>query len=87
VVRGCISRHLRLDNLYSFEYNLDTFIVRQLPEFEHWLKNLREKTTRIRLARRLEKAQRGNLGETRPVGNGVFEMREVFGPGYRMYYI
>lgn len=42
--------------------------------------------TRLRLARRLDKAQRGNLGDVKPVGSGVFEMREFFGPGWRMYY-
>ena len=40
-----------------------------------------------RLARRLEKAQGGNLGDVMPVGVGVCEMREHFGPGWRMYYI
>jgi len=39
------------------------------------------------LARRLEKAQRGLLGDVAPVGEGVFEMREFFGPGWRMYYV
>jgi putative addiction module killer protein len=39
------------------------------------------------LARRLDKAQRGNLGDVKVVGDGVFEMREHFGPGWRMYYI
>jgi putative addiction module killer protein len=43
--------------------------------------------TRVRLARRLDKAQRGNLGDVKPVGEGVFEMREFFGPGWRMYYV
>ncbi len=62
------------------------FTIRQLLEFENWLKGLRDKATRIRLARRLEKAQRGNLGDVKPVGDGVFEMREFFGPGWRMYY-
>lgn len=42
---------------------------------------------RIRLLRRLEKAQRGLLGDVGPVGEGVFEMREFFGPGWRMYYM
>ena len=36
---------------------------------------------------RLEKAQKGNLGDVKPVGEGVFEMREHFGPGWRMYYV
>lgn len=43
--------------------------------------------TRIRLARRLDKAERGHLGDIKPVGEGVSEMREHFGPGWRMYYI
>jgi putative addiction module killer protein len=43
--------------------------------------------TRIRLARRLDKAQRGNLGNIKSLGGGLFEMREHFGPGWRMYYL
>ena len=50
------------------------------------MNGLRDRTTRIKLARRLEKAQRGALGDVKPVGQGVFEMREFFGPGWRMYY-
>ena len=43
--------------------------------------------TQRRLARRLEKAQACNLGDVKPVGEGVWEMREFFGPGWRMYYV
>ena len=43
--------------------------------------------TRIRLAKRLDKVQRGLLGDVAPVGEGVMEMREFFGSGWRMYYI
>ncbi len=43
--------------------------------------------THRRLARRLEKAQSGKLGDLKRVANGVFEMREHFGPGWRMYYV
>lgn len=42
--------------------------------------------TKRRLAARLRKAQLGNLGDVKPVGGEVFEMREHFGPGWRMYY-
>jgi len=52
--------------------------IRRLPEFDAWFGGLKDRATRIRLARRLERA---------PVGEGVYEMREAFGPGWRMYYI
>ena len=29
----------------------------------------------------------GNLGDVKTVSEGVFEMREFFGPGWRMYYV
>jgi len=63
------------------------FTVKRMPEFDTWLESLRDRPTRFRLLRRLEKAQRGLLGDVAPVGEGVFEMREFFGPGWRMYYV
>jgi len=37
---------------------------------------------------RLDKAARGLLGDdVAPVGEGVSEMREHFGAGWRMYYV
>ena len=63
------------------------FIVKQLPKFTDWLDSRKDSMTRIRLAKRLDKAQRGLLGDVAPVGEGVFEMREFFGPGWRMYYV
>ncbi len=61
--------------------------VKRLPEFDAWLDGLRDRETRIRLAWRLDNAPRGNLGDVKPVGDGVFEMREFFGPGWRMYFV
>jgi len=63
------------------------FSVKTLPEFSDWLSGIRDGMTLRRLARRLEKAQLGNLGDVKPVGDGVWEMREFFGPGWRMYYV
>jgi putative addiction module killer protein len=63
------------------------YSIKALPEFSSWLDGLKDGVTRIRLARRLDKAQRGNLGDVKPVGQGVYEMREHFGPGWRLYYV
>lgn len=63
------------------------FTVLLLPEFEEWLDDIKDNVTRIRLNKRLDKASRGLLGDVKPVGEEVFEMREFFGAGYRMYYI
>jgi putative addiction module killer protein len=50
------------------------------------LRGLKDKTAQRRLAARLRKASFGNLGDAKPVGKGVSEMREHFGPGWRMYF-
>ena len=61
--------------------------IKLTDEFNLWLRRLKDHSTRIRLARRLEKASRGLLGDVKPVGDGLYEMREYFGPGWRMYYV
>lgn len=61
--------------------------IKPLPEFTVWLESLKDRVTRVRLARRLDKVQCGQLGDVKAVGDGIFEMREHFGPGWRMYYI
>jgi len=58
------------------------FIVKTLPEFDAWLDSLKDRMTRLRLSRRLDKVQRGNLGDVKSVGDGVYEMREFFGSGW-----
>ena len=51
-----------------------------------WLRGLSDKTAQRRLVARLRKVSLGNLGDVKPVGKGVVEMREHFGPGWRMYF-
>jgi len=63
------------------------FTVLETEAFIEWVNSLRDRATRIRLRRRLGKAMRGNLGDVKPVGEGVWEMREFFGSGWRMYYL
>ena len=63
------------------------YTVVETETFYQWLSGLKDGATRIRLARRLNKVKRGVLGDVKPVGDGVMEMREFFGPGWRMYYV
>ena len=37
------------------------FTIKRTDEFAAWLDGLKDRMTRVRLARRLDKAQRGNL--------------------------
>ncbi|HCM42806.1 MAG TPA: addiction module killer protein [Candidatus Omnitrophica bacterium] len=53
--------------------------------FLDWLMDL-DIQVRGRIEARLDRMAGGNAGDYRAVGEGVFEMRLHFGPGYRVYY-
>ncbi len=61
--------------------------IKRLAEFDLWFDGLKDAVTKARLTARLKKASLGNLGDIKSVGEGVWEMREFFGPGWRMYYV
>ena len=54
--------------------------------FTKWLKSLQDQRTRKRIQSRIDRIESGNLGKPEPVGDGVFELRLQFGPGYRVYF-
>jgi putative addiction module killer protein len=57
----------------------------QVP-FEKWLDDLGDKPAVARVLARLARVRQGNLGDCKPVGEGVSELRVDFGPGYRVYF-
>lgn len=61
------------------------FLIKRTDKFNTWLLGLKDGIAHRRLLARLRKVSLGNLGDVKPVGSGVFEMREHFGPGWRMY--
>lgn len=62
------------------------FTVLQTEEFRDWLDALKDMKAQVRIAARLRLAEAGNLGDWKPVGAGVSEMRADVGPGYRLYF-
>jgi len=55
-------------------------------QFEEWLRGIKDRETKQRIQSRLDRIERGNLGDCGPVGEGVSEFRLMFGAGYRIYY-
>ena len=54
--------------------------------FEQWYYSLKDKITKVRIRRRLDRLELGNFGDTESVGEGIFELRLHFGAGYRVYF-
>ena len=54
--------------------------------FVQWLDELRDIRARARIQARIERLAAGYLGDVKPVGDGVSELRIDYGPGYRVYF-
>ena len=55
--------------------------------FDNWFEDLKNIKDKSRIADRIDRIKEGNLGDAKPVGNGIFELRFHFGSGYRIYFI
>ena len=53
--------------------------------FLNWLKGLRDRNARARIAVRIDRIEEGNFGDRRSVGGGISEFRVNVGQGYRIY--
>ena len=60
--------------------------VRQTPEFDKWLRTLKDQEARQRISVRLARLQVGLWGDVRRFG-GIGELRIDYGPGYRLYFV
>ena len=54
--------------------------------FKDWLETLRDRKARAIIRTRINRIRLGNLGDCKPVGEGVIELRIKFGAGYRVYF-
>lgn len=62
--------------------------IRQTDRFSEWLRKLRDRTAKARINVALRRCELSGqmVGDIKPVGDEVFEMRFHFGPGYRVYF-
>ena len=62
------------------------FQLRKTQIFAEWIDGLRDTQGRARILARIERLAAGLLGDVKPIGEGVFELRIDCGPGYRVYF-
>jgi len=60
--------------------------LRRSDIFIKWLNKLRDDRAVARIDKRIKRLSEGNPGDVEPAGDGISEMREDYGPGYRVYY-
>ena len=54
--------------------------------FRIWLEGLSDQRTVRKIEARIARVRQGNFGDSKPVGEGVIELRINYGPGYRAYF-
>lgn len=57
----------------------------QIP-FRKWFLSLKDVQVQARIRTRLDRLIQGNLGDSKNLGSGIYELRLHFGPGYRIYF-
>lgn len=62
-------------------------VVRQTDLFRKWFAALRDVNAKRRIAQRIVRLQSGLMGDVKPVGDDVSELRVDHGPGYRLYFV
>ena len=65
--------------LYDVSYNPTMYTILRSAAFDRWLSRLRDRQAVNRIVARLLAAEDGHLGDVRPVGGGVSEMRVQYG--------
>ena len=54
--------------------------------FAEWIEGLRDQQAAARIAARTARVALGLFGDCKAVGEGVWELKVDWGPGYRVYY-
>jgi putative addiction module killer protein len=70
----------------TYPYTIDYYLTaKSRRPFKEWLDGL-DRIARAKIRVRLDRVRLGNLGRNRHVGDGVYELKIDYGPGYRVYY-
>ena len=58
----------------------------QTERYRKWFEKLKDNAAKVAIARRIVRMKDGNFGDSKSVGDDVFELRIDVGKGYRVYF-
>ncbi len=63
------------------------YFIEKTLEFDKWLRKLKDLKAKAKIIFRIQKIEKdGHFGDSKPVGDGIRELRVNFAKGYRVYY-
>ena len=74
-------------NSQSSMYEINNYLTESEQDpYAKWLFKLPDRQAKARVIVRVDRMSTGNFGDVKPLGDGVWEARIDWGPGYRVYY-
>ncbi len=73
----------------AIRYSIEVYITEDgKTPFQDWVNQLKDQTAQRKIAVRLRRASFGNFGDRKRIkeAKGLWEMREHYAGGYRIYY-
>jgi putative addiction module killer protein len=63
-------------------------VFEKTTEFDRWFNKLKDLKAKAKILFRIQKIQSDDhFGDTKPVGNGISELRIHYAKGYRVYFV
>ena len=62
------------------------YLLKTTTQFDKWLNRLKDKSGKARVLASLKLLEQGHMGDWKPVGDKVSELRIHYGAGYRVYF-
>jgi putative addiction module killer protein len=61
-------------------------VVDTTSVFDKWLRKLKNYQAKSIISNHIDRMEEDNFGDAKSVGDGIYEKRINYGPGYRLYY-
>jgi putative addiction module killer protein len=60
--------------------------IRETENFRKWMSGLKDQIALSIINARIRRISAGHFGDSKPVDDGIYELRIDLGPGYRVYF-